>query len=148
MTTKRSTLLRAMMIFGLIILMAAFGVATWSEYQYSGTASVISFDDFLSYRIKISNLLLMLGVLYGWHVIFDLKGLYRSRRLASTLINTRDISIATLIGAIVVLLAGIVFEISLVNLTFLGIFWLTSTTLLVASRLILRTLQRRVRIAG
>ena len=136
------------MIFDLIILMLAFAVATWSVYQFSGTAAVISFDNFLSYRIKISNLLLMLGVLYAWHVIFDVRGLYRSRRLASTLSNTSDISIATLIGAIVVLLAGVAFEISLVNLTFLGIFWLTSTTLLVASRLILRTLQRRVRLAG
>ena len=148
MAAKRSALLRAMMVFDLLILMAAFGVATWSVFQYSSTASVINFDSFLSYRVKISNLLLMLGVLYAWHVIFESRGLYRSRRLATVLIDSRDISIATLIGAIVVLLAGLVFEISLVNPTFLGIFWLTSTTVLVASRLILRTLLRHIRLAG
>jgi exopolysaccharide biosynthesis polyprenyl glycosylphosphotransferase len=148
MATKRSTLLRVMMVFDLIILMAAFAVATWSVYQFSGTASVISFDSFLSYRVKISNLLLLLAVLYGWHVILESRGLYRSRRLVTVLSDTRDISIATLIGAIVVLLAGLIFEISLVNLTFLSIFWLTSTAVLVASRLILRTLLRRIRLAG
>ncbi len=148
MATKRSKLLRTMMVFDLIILMLAFAVATWSVYQFSGTASVISFDNFLSYRIKISNLLLMLVFLYGWHVIFESRGLYRSRRLATVLIDSRDISIATLIGAMLILLAGLIFEISLVNPRFLVIFWLTSTLILVASRLILRTLLRRTRLAG
>ena len=148
MATKRSTLLKTMMVFDLIIMGAAFGLATWSVYQISGTASVVGFDNFLSYRIKISNLLLMLVVLYGWHVIFEFKGLYRSRRLATVLIDTRDVSVATLIAALVILVAGRIFEISFINLTFLSIFWLTGTAVLIASRLMLRTLLHRIRLAG
>ena len=148
MANKRTTLLRAMMIFDLIIIVSAFGIATWSVYQSSGLASYINFDNFLSFRIKIGNLLLIAGFLYCCHVIFDAMEFYRSHRLTSHLSIISDILIATSLGTLVLLLVAVVFKLSIVNLPFLAVFWLTSTSVLVAMRMIMRILLRRVRLSG
>ena len=76
MATKRTALLRSMMTFDLAIMMLAFGIATWSVYQISGIASTVSFDNFLSIRIKIGNLLLIAAFLYCWHVTFEASGFF------------------------------------------------------------------------
>ena len=148
MATKRSLLLKTMMICDLFIMIAAFGIATWSAYQVSSVASIVSFDNFLSYRIKISNILLIATALFCWHFIFDINGLYRSHRLSTKLAIARGISIATVLGTFILFLASKIFDINMITPTFLGIFWLTSTTLLLASRLSLRTLLKRIRLAG
>ena len=96
MASKRSILLRTMMIFDLIVMIAAIGIATWGVYNVSGAASNISFDSFLSIRIKVSNVLLIAVALLSWHVIFDALRLYQSRRLSTNLVIARDIAIATL----------------------------------------------------
>ena len=148
MATKRSLLLKIMMAFDLIVVMVTFAVATWSVYYASGIAANVSFDNFLSIRVKISNLLLLAAVLYGWHVIFEFKGFYQSHRLSSALILAREISIATLLGTLVVALVATVFDIALVTPLFVGIYWLTSTALLVASRLALRSILQCIRLSG
>lgn len=148
MATKRTTLLRIMMVFDLIVMSLAFGLATWSIYQFSGVATVIGFDNFLSIRITIANLLLIAAFLYCWHVIFAASGFYRSHRLASDLAIMRDIVIATSLGTIILLLISIGFKIALVTPLFLGIFWITSTLVLSTSRLILRVVLQRIRLAG
>ena len=148
MATKRSTLLRAMMIFDLIVMLAAFGLATWSVYQAAGAAFFDSFDDFLSVRIKLSNVLLMAAFLYGWHFVYEVIGIYRSQRMSSELVLVRDILVATSLGTFMLLLLALVLEISLVNLSFLGIFWLTSTGTIIVSRLVLRRVLARIRLAG
>jgi len=148
MATKRTTLLRALMIFDLVIMMLTFGIATWGVYHASGIAANIGFDNFLSIRIKIGNLLLVAMFLFCWHTIFEARGFYQSHRLSTDLNVARDIIIATSLGTFILLVIGVVFKISLVTLPFLGIFWLVSSALLVASRLILRFLLQRVRLAG
>lgn len=148
MAAKRSALLKAMMIFDLVIMVAAFGIATWGVYQASGNATNIDFENFLSVRVKVSNILLMVAVLFIWHSIFAIKRLYQSRRLSSELYIARDISIATLLATLVIFVASQVFDIALIIPSFLAIFWLTSTLLLVASRLALRLILKRIRLSG
>ena len=148
MATKRTTLLRLMMIFDLIVMSLAFGIATWGIYHFSGVATIIGFDNFLSIRIKIGNLLLITAFLFCWHVIFVALDFYHSHRLTSNLAITRDITIATSLGTVILLLISIGFKIALVNLPFLVIFWITSTLVLVTSRLALRIILQRIRLAG
>lgn len=148
MANKRSILLKAMMIFDLFVMVLAFGIATWSVYQVSGIAATVSFDNFLSIRVKIANLLLMAGFLMVWHFLFLANGLYRSHRLSTTAIIVRDILISTLAGSMLLYVAGIVFDISLISFTFLAIFWAFSSAILVASRLILRSLMHLIRLSG
>jgi len=148
MATKRSVLLKSLMIFDLVVMLAAFGLATWSVYQVAGSAFFASFDEFLSVRIKLSNVLLMAAVLYGWHFVFEAIGIYRSHRLSSELAVIRDILVATSLGTVVLLLLALVLEISLVSLPFLGIFWLASSGTIIVSRLALRRVLARLRLAG
>lgn len=148
MASKRSILLRTMMIFDLIVMIAAIGIATWAVYNVSGAASNISFDGFLSIRVKVSNVLLIAVALLSWHVIFNALRLYQSRRLSTNLVIVRDIAIATLLCTLVLFLASRLFDIALVNAYFLTVFWLTSTLFLVVSRLTLRSVLQKIRLSG
>ena len=148
MAIKRSMLLKTMMIFDLAIMIAAFGVATWSIYQATDIASITSFDSFLAIRIKISNIIWMALALLGWHFILDYKRLYQSRRLSTELVIAKDVTIATLLCTLLLWIAAMVFDIALVTLGFLAIFWLSSSTILIVSRLALRGVLHRIRKSG
>jgi len=136
------------MIFDLIAMVLAFGISSWVVYQTHEIGSITSFDSFLSIRIKMSNILLMFLMLLAWHFVFSFKRLYQSRRLSSELLVVQDICIATLLCALLMLLAATMFNITLVTINFLAIFWLTSSLTLIASRLLLRGILHRIRLSG
>lgn len=148
MATKRWLLVKTMMIFDLIVMSAAFGLATWNGYEISDIGSDISFDYFLSIRVKVANLLLMLGILFCWHLLFLANGLYRSHRLSSALNVTLDILVTTLLASLLLYLVGLVFKVSLISLPFLAMFWLFSSATLVLSRMVLRSVLRQFRARG
>jgi len=148
MAVKRSLLLRAIMIFDLIVMLLAFTLATWGIYQYSGNTELFSFDSFLSMRVKISNFLLMIAFLYCWHLIFLYKGLYQSHRLSTELTVALDIAVATLLGSILLFLSSVLFDIALVTPIFLVLFWIVSTSILIVCRLVLRSMLQRIRLLG
>jgi exopolysaccharide biosynthesis polyprenyl glycosylphosphotransferase len=61
---------------------------------------------------------------------------------------TRDILVTTLLGSLILYLVGITFDISLVSLPFLAIFWLINSAILVASRMALRSILQWIRLSG
>ncbi len=116
-------------------MMAAFGAAFLVVW---GKARPVDLGEFLWMRVKVWNFLVLLGLLLGWYLLFTAKGLYESRRLASLTDEARDVGIACSAGTVVVMLAGWVFDIQVVNGLFLLVFWVGSILLTLGERVLLR----------
>jgi len=82
------------------------------------------------------------------HVIFSLSGLYRSRRLSDRGKELVDVTKATFLCTLAVLIGAFVFRIKMVTPLFLIVFLLVGTASAVASRLILRAALAFVRKQG
>src|ERR1700680_1502844 len=76
---RRQILVKAFMLFDPGMLSLSFMVAAIGVWHLREPTS---FAAFISMRIKLSNILVFLGLFYFWHVIFSAFGLYGSRRLA------------------------------------------------------------------
>ena len=87
-------------------------------------------------------------LLWLWHLIFTLVGLYGSKRLASRRAEAMDVAKATSLCALVLLVASWLLRFRMVTPSFVLVFWTLSTFLAVSSRIAVRTYQRRLRIHG
>jgi exopolysaccharide biosynthesis polyprenyl glycosylphosphotransferase len=108
----------------------------------------ISFEKFLSMRIKLSNVLTFAFLVIAWHATFSLCGLYESKRLSTLRSEIKDLLKATALSvALLAVLAGLL-RITMVTPHFLAFFWLISSILLAASRLMMRPLLAALRKRG
>ena len=135
MPLRFQTIIKSFTFFDLLVMAVSFFLATCVSYSQVG---MVSFDEFLSMRIKIGNFLLFLGFLILWHLIFFICGLYNSRRLSTLRTEIKDIVKATSLGTFSVFILANLFEIYIVTPLFLTGFWLGSTALTISSRLALR----------
>ncbi|HTQ96980.1 MAG TPA: sugar transferase [Candidatus Acidoferrum sp.] len=117
-------------------------VRTWHLTEFA------SFATFLSMRIKLSNLVLFLGLFYCWHVIFSAFGLYGSRRLGDRKEEAVVALKATSAGALVLGFVAAFFRVSMITPAFIAAFWIVATSTIILSRLALREFLRRARIHG
>ena len=85
---RRQILLNTFKICDLLIMMIAFAFATLATHFRENH---IPLDDFLSMRIKIQNLILILAVLFVWYLIFVSFSLYHSKRLSGRWTEIKDI---------------------------------------------------------
>lgn len=132
-------------LFDLAIVVFAFLLSTAAMVESEHGISIVQF---LSVRTRISNFLIFLVALIICHTVFQLSGLYRSRRLSKRYAETLDVLKAfTLITACFVTLSS-VFSILMINIHFLAIFWVTGTLLLSFGRLMLRLAAERMRVRG
>ena len=123
----------------------AFGLSVWlSILEPQG----ISFGRLLAVRLKLSNILLFLSFLLLWHLVLSWLGLYRSHRLQSFGQEALDVLKATSIGTVAIFNAGILFDIQIITVRFTVIFWVLSTVLTLASRLLLRGVLESARRRG
>ncbi len=142
---RRQLLLKVFTLSDLAIMAVSFALAALAE---SHLTAHISFGEFLSMRIKLQNIILFLGLLAIWHGVFSAVGLYRSKRLGARRDEVKDVLTATSIGTLVVIVAGELFRIHMITPIYLVGFWLTSSSITVAYRLLLRPLLAWVRIHG
>jgi exopolysaccharide biosynthesis polyprenyl glycosylphosphotransferase len=142
---RRRVLLDALKLFDAVVMIAAFGLAT---VPASGVGRTISAADFFSMRVKLGNLIIFFGLLLLWHLLFCAFHLYGSHRLTSRLSESADIVKATALSAGVVLVAASLFNIRMVSLRFVGVFFAISTAVLLMSRLMLRFLLAQTRLHG
>ena len=122
----------------------AFGFAT----VVVSHSSMASLENVLTIRIKISNFLIFTGLLFCWHLIFSMCGMYASHRLSSRRDEILDLAKAITIGTLLVFVGHYAFRISLIKPEFIGAFWAAGILAGVASRLALRTFLAQVRIHG
>jgi exopolysaccharide biosynthesis polyprenyl glycosylphosphotransferase len=142
---RRRLLLNAFRLFDLGLMILAFMVAALSVLQQN---SVVTITEFFSMRVKIQNFAIFALLVFAWHLIFSLTGLYVSRRLSNRRGEVVDVIKATSLGTLVILLGAIVFHVTLVTSVFLALFWLLSTCSAVLSRLLLRVFLAAMRKRG
>ena len=142
---RRRILLNAFKLFDMAIMVVAFVTAT--ELMLHQSPSV-TFAEFLAMRVKVGNFLIFSGLLLVWHILFSGLGLYASRRLGRRLAEIADTLKATSLATVFLGVGAAIFRIRMAPPTFLLIFWLLSSALLVSSRLILRWFLAQTRLHG
>ena len=142
---RREILIKAFMVLDLGVMAVTFIVAALSVPHRTAT---VSFTKFLSMRIKVQNIVVFLGLLLAWHVIFSIFGLYESKRLSDRKNEVKDVLKATFAGTLVILLAALLFRIRTVTPTFLATFWVLSSSIAICLRLVLRLVLGWLRVHG
>lgn len=107
--------------FDLLLMIASFAVSTLPQYHRVGRFTLA---EFFELRIKLGNLILFISFLVIWSILFNLFGLYGSKRMSSRWDEIWDIARATTLGSIVIAVFGLAFRIWVVNRVFLVLFWL------------------------
>lgn len=142
---RRHFLIRAAQTFDLLTMMICFFI---SAAAVSYSIRNITFVEFLSMRIKVQNFLLFFVFLLLWHFIFSRFHLYRSRRLSPIGGEIMDVVKGITVSSITIFILSILFDITLVTRTFLIVFWTSSCTISILSRVILRYALKQFRIRG
>jgi len=107
-----------------------------------------SLAEVFAVRLKVANFLTFLVLIIAWSSIFGWFGLYRNRRLSSGVAEGIEILKATSTGSLVFLAAGFMLNIELVTAPFVLVFWVASTMITIACRLVLRVVLERLRVQG
>ncbi len=132
---RRQTLLKMLMLVDLAIL--AMSCVAASVQVWHLTASN-SFAAFFSMRVKVLNILLVLGLFYAWHVIFSAFGLYGSRRLEDRKQEVIDVLKAVSVAVFVLAIVAPVFRVAMITPAFVAVFWALSSLSLILCRLLMR----------
>ncbi len=141
----RRTLMNAIRVFDLLLLTASFGVAALPMARAQG---LVSFSQFLSLRIKLQNFVVFFILLWIWNSVFLMLGLYNSKRMHARRTEAIDITKATTLSAIILGLASVLLGFRMVTPTFVAVFWVCSTSVIVFSRIAIRTYLRQLRKHG
>jgi exopolysaccharide biosynthesis polyprenyl glycosylphosphotransferase len=144
-TIGRKTMTNAVKLFDLLLMVLSFGMASLPVLIKLGA---VSFAQFLSIRVKLQHLIVFLVFLWVWNSLFTTLGLYDSKRLSSHQAELIDISKATSLGTLFIAIVGLLIKIDMISPSFIAIFWLSTTVVEAGSRLVFRTLLRRIRQQG
>jgi exopolysaccharide biosynthesis polyprenyl glycosylphosphotransferase len=142
---RRQLLANAFKAFDSLVLVGAFGVAALLS---SAKLNLEALQDLLIARIKLQNFVVFLGLLSAWRLIFWGFGLYRTKRMAAPRHEVLDVAKATTAAALLLAVAAPVFDLEMVSVQFVVVFWLTAGGIIIASRLVLRRLLSRIRARG
>ena len=143
--TKRKLGILGLRLFDLSIVLLCFvlaGLLTYSEI------SDLTFSEFMAMRIKISNFLLFIFLMLTASFLFSYSNLYRSHRLTKWHREAIDVIIAVSLCTLIIMACSIAFSMEIVTKSFLVIFWILTSALLLASHFTLRHLMRNVRLFG
>jgi exopolysaccharide biosynthesis polyprenyl glycosylphosphotransferase len=146
MLSRRKALIAAFKFFDLFVMILSFGISTWATFHLERGG--ISFEDFLSMRIKIQNFAIFFVFVFTWQLIFSSFRLYESNRLSNRFQESVDVLGATSVGLLVFASAAILFRLRMITPTFLFIFWTASSSICILSRIILRQFLELVRLRG
>ena len=137
-------LIQALKLFDLLIMITCFIFAASIE----SSVKHITFEEFLSMRIKLVNVLLFSGFIFLWHNALSWFEFYESHRLATLKSEIIDIVKATSVGTVVLIMLALLFHITMVSRIFLIVFWLCVTMLTIVSRVMLKFILKKLRLHG
>jgi FlaA1/EpsC-like NDP-sugar epimerase len=123
-----------------------FGLAT--ALVVSDGRRGVSFSTFLSIRVKLANFIVLIAVLLVWHLVFSVCGFYQSKRLSTVTSQVVDAGKAATLAAIALMVMARFFRITMVTLSFMLIFWLLSSLVIITARVAVRYLLRKIRLHG
>ena len=142
---RRELLMKSLKLFDLVLMVSCFLLAVFLD-RHGNT--VLSFEQFLSLRIKLVNFVLFCLLVWTWHATFSSFGLYSSRRLLGRRADIFDIVRAGTVGTLLIVAAGALFQLHLINRPFLLLFWVLVLASTILSRLLLRSVLAQIRLRG
>jgi exopolysaccharide biosynthesis polyprenyl glycosylphosphotransferase len=145
MNERHRSTIGLLKLFDLAIVVFAFGLTTILIVKAEHGISLVRF---LSMRIRIANLVIFMLALLKCHVVFQLCGLYRSRRLSRLRTEIVDVLKAMTLNTAFFVAFSYFFTIRMMSIQFLAIFWVTGTLMLSIGRLTLRRIAAQLRIRG
>jgi exopolysaccharide biosynthesis polyprenyl glycosylphosphotransferase len=143
--TMRQIMNYAAKLLDLSIMVASFVLATILVYS---SGSNFTLDGFMTTRIKLSNILLFAMLLIVWHLIFAGCGVYVSKRLTTRRTEAIELCKATSLAAVFLLITARIFHVWMVKLIFVMLFWMICMSLILCSRLVVRSALRAHRRRG
>ena len=143
MNEKHRITIGLLRMLDVAIVLLAFVLTTFSIVKVEHRLSLMRF---LAMRIRIGNFVILVFALLVCHVVFQICGLYRSRRLSRRGFELLDVVRAMTLNTACFVALALFFSIQMITLQFLGIFWLISTVLLCAARLSIRRIAGSVRV--
>ena len=102
----------------------------------------------LRLQVRVHTILVLAGLLYGWHLFFSRAALYQSRRLGAPSEELKDLLKALAYAALLLIASGMLFRLPAVTPLLCLKFLLISAPTLVVSRLALRWWLKYVRVHG
>jgi exopolysaccharide biosynthesis polyprenyl glycosylphosphotransferase len=143
--SRRRALKYLARLFDLCVLVGSFILAAIAVYS---SPRGLTLNRLLSLRITLGNCLLFALLLITWHSIFNLCGLYTSKRLTSRRAEIFEVSKATLLASSFLLVSAKVFHIGIVNPFFVLAFWVFCAFVMISGRLATRSLLLALRRCG
>ena len=122
---RRKLAIKTREISDLIVMAACFLFATYGSHS---DVCPLSFTDCLSMRIKVINFVTFALLLFLWHGLFVLFGLYQSKRLSSIRREIVEVLMATSAGSLILFCLGYLFRIALITPHFIALFCATSVS--------------------
>jgi exopolysaccharide biosynthesis polyprenyl glycosylphosphotransferase len=141
---KRRFFLNALKLLDLVIILVSFSVATFLPVH----ANSGSLPEFLAMRVKLSNCILFVIMIFLCYNMFSVCGLYESKRLSTKLAEIVDALKATSLSTACLGLIAILFSIRMITPLFLELFWLISSATVAVTRFVLRYLLASARRRG
>jgi len=135
MNDKQRLKINLVKLFDLILIVFSFALTTVFIVK---TEYAISLIRFLSMRTRVVNFGIAVLALLICHIIFNVCGLYRSRRLSRRRTEMIDVLKATTLSVACFVVLSSVFSIRMITIHFLAIFWVQTTFILAASRLTIK----------
>jgi len=140
---RRKILVSLLKLSDMAIMLIGLFLSAWYTTSY---AYHISLVDFFSIRMKLSNLIGLLIMLFVWQLICQHLGLYNSRRLQSFFQEWKDIVKATSLATAIFIFGAHIFNIVAFTSLFASIFWVSTTMLAICFRTVLRHFLKKVRV--
>ena len=138
---KRRFMTHAAKVLDLCLLVASFTLTTLFVYSSNflyPAYKQITLSGFLAMRIKLGNLLLFALLLFAWHKIFALCGVYKSKRLTGMWSEVMETCKATALASLFLFLMAKAFHIWMAKPLFVLLFWGCCTVLMIGSRVAIR----------
>jgi exopolysaccharide biosynthesis polyprenyl glycosylphosphotransferase len=146
MNLNRRILVKFYKAFDQVVMLFSLALATYTTFDHHNNNMTL--DNFLSMRISIQNLLLLLFMMVNWQFIFSAFGIYFSKRLSERRKECLDLLKATIVGTLTWWAFAAVFDMSMITTGFLLVFWFVSSSVCISSRLLLRQVLKWLRLRG
>jgi FlaA1/EpsC-like NDP-sugar epimerase len=141
----RGLLLSAFRVADALVMAAAFAIALAVTAEQSSPHDPAGF---LSVRVKISNALLFIGFVLAWHLVFRLRGLYRSRRVSLVVAEWWHVTKAIALGTLLLSALALLLRLEAVGRRFLLAFFVASLVGTILTRGLLRIVLGEMRRRG
>jgi exopolysaccharide biosynthesis polyprenyl glycosylphosphotransferase len=138
---KEKIILRFTKLADILIFLSSIGIVALAISVSKSGRSVL---EFMTIRIQMQNIILLVGMSFIWYFIFWIFKLYEPKRLSSQLNEITDVVKATSLGAAFIWVMGVIFSITVLEGVAVFWFWLFSASMTVFVRISLRWFLRRI----